>query len=150
MKYSIIQYSSILSLILIGHSDLKVLPQNNPDENDLDTFEGAGDGGDEVIEKIKENLKSEIDVFEKLQSKIVNIEEQLRNSADNPEVDDEKLMEIDKLLADIDHNVLQPLGDKLVGFNAQLLSSSYGSSGRGDIRTSEQGSLQVIENFVEL
>ena len=150
MKLMFLQYFSRISLMLIRSSDFKVLPLNKLNENDLDTFEGAGDGGDEMLEKIKENLRSEIDVFEKLQTKIVNIEEQIRENADNPEIDDTKLLEIDKLLADIDHNVLQPLGDKLVGYEAQISRSNDGSDTRADLRTSEQGSgsLQVIENFV--
>ena len=125
MKCLLLQCYSIILIMLIKSSDLKVVPLNNLNKKDSDTLKGAGDGGADaefdVIEKIKENLKSEIDVFEKLQSKIVSIEEQIRESADNPEVDDNKLVEIDKLLADIDHNVLQPLGDKLVRYDAQIL-----------------------------
>ena len=72
------------------------------------------------IQEAEKHLRSEIESFEKLQSKIVAIEENLRKAADSSYVDEQKLMEINSLLLDIDKKVVKPLTDKLMNYQTNL------------------------------
>jgi len=90
------------------------------------------------IQEAEKHLRSEIESFEKLQSKIVAIEENLRKAADSSYVDEQKLMEINSLLLDIDKKVVKPLTDKLMNYQTNL----------GDSTMRNGETLQLIENFV--
>ena len=75
------------------------------------------------LETTKEMLKSEIEVFEKLQNQISNIEQKLREAADHHDIRDNQLEEVDKLLTEVDREVLLPLGEKLVNFQTNLMDT---------------------------
>jgi len=92
----------------------------------------------EEIHEAEKVLRSEIESFEKLQSKIVAIEENLRKAADSSDIDEQKLMEINSLLLDIDKKVVKPLTDKLMNYQTNL----------GDPAMRNSETLQLIENFV--
>merc|ERR1719192_713244 len=90
-------------------------------------------------------LKTEIEVFEKLQNQISNIEQKLREAADYHDIRDNQLEEVDKLLTEVDREVLLPLGEKLVNFQTNLMDTS--DENEKAIRSNE--TLKLIENFVE-
>jgi len=92
----------------------------------------------EEIHEAEKVLRSEIESFENLQSKIVAIEENLRKAADSSDIDEQKLMEINSLLLDIDKKVVKPLTDKLMNYQTNL----------GDPAMRNSETLQLIENFV--
>ena len=75
------------------------------------------------VETAREMLKSEIEVFEKLQNQISNIEQKLREAADHHDIRDNQLEEVDKLLTEVDREVLLPLGEKLVNFQTNIMDT---------------------------
>ena len=99
----------LLIKFLVGVSSIMAPPETSDDKNT------------DQVSEAKRALTAEMDSFRKLQGKMVALEEQLRFAADNTEVDQEQLDEINNLLVNMDREVVKPMGNKLLNYQTNLL-----------------------------
>ena len=104
----------LINLLVVGVNSI-MAPTETSDAS------GHHEDDNDKVGKAKRALTAEMESFRKLQNKMVDLEETLREAADNTAVDQKQLKEINNLLVNMDREVVKPMGNKLLNYQTNLL-----------------------------